>query len=45
MDKPIVSIAKNENIWIAVKSALDLINLPDLMRKINLIKPNVGERN
>lgn len=42
MDKPIVSIAKNENVWIAVKSALDLITLPDLNGKKILLKPNVG---
>lgn len=42
MDKPIVSIARNEDIRIAVKSALDLITLPNLNHKKILLKPNVG---
>ncbi|MFX1392481.1 MAG: DUF362 domain-containing protein [Promethearchaeota archaeon] len=42
MKKPIVSIARNEDITSAVKSALDQLKLPDLTGKTILLKPNVG---
>jgi uncharacterized protein (DUF362 family) len=40
--KPVVSIAQNENITIAVKSALDKIEIPNFSSKNILLKPNVG---
>ena len=40
--KPIVSVARNENITLAVNSCLDQINIPDLTEKTVLLKPNVG---
>ncbi|MFX0070489.1 MAG: DUF362 domain-containing protein [Candidatus Hermodarchaeota archaeon] len=40
--KPIVSVARNENIKIAVKQALDQLILPNLNDKNILLKPNVG---
>lgn len=40
--KPIVSIAHNEDIVYAVNSALDQISIPDLTGKTVLLKPNVG---
>ena len=40
--KPIVSVARNENITLAVNSALDQLELPDLTDKTVLLKPNVG---
>jgi uncharacterized protein (DUF362 family) len=39
---PIVSLARNENIRIAVISCLDHLNIPDLTGKRILLKPNVG---
>ncbi|MBY9007608.1 MAG: DUF362 domain-containing protein [Candidatus Lokiarchaeota archaeon] len=42
MDKPIVSLARNENIELAVIQALDQIKLPNLNNKTILLKPNVG---
>ncbi|TFG20248.1 MAG: DUF362 domain-containing protein [Promethearchaeota archaeon] len=41
-EKPIVSIARNDDIIIAVNSALDQLKLPDLNGKNVLLKPNVG---
>jgi len=40
--KPIVSIAHNEDIASAVKSSLDHLEIPDLAGKTVLLKPNVG---
>lgn len=40
--KPIVSVARNENITLAVNSCLDQIKIPDLTGKTVLLKPNVG---
>ncbi len=40
--KPIVSVARNENITFAVKTCLDQIKIPDLTEKTVLLKPNVG---
>ena len=40
--KPIVSVARNENITLAVKTCLDQIKIPDLTEKTVLLKPNVG---
>ena len=40
--KPIVSVARNEDITQAVNSALDQISIPDLTGKTVLLKPNVG---
>ncbi len=42
MKKPIVSVARNEDITLAVKTSLDAIRLPDLTGKTVLLKPNVG---
>ncbi|MBN1801360.1 MAG: DUF362 domain-containing protein [Candidatus Lokiarchaeota archaeon] len=42
MEKPIVSVAHDENIKNAVIKCLDSINLPDLNDKTILLKPNVG---
>ncbi len=42
MDKPIVSLASNENIELAVIKALDQLKLPNLNNKTILLKPNVG---
>ena len=42
MDKPIVSLASNENIELAVIQALDQLKLPNLNNKTILLKPNVG---
>ena len=42
MDKAIVSLARNENIELAVIQALDQLKLPDLNNKTILLKPNVG---
>ncbi len=42
MEKPIVSVARDENIKNAVRNCLDLIKLPDLNDKTVLLKPNVG---
>ena len=42
MKKPIVSIARNENISSAIKDCLDQLALPDLNSKTVLLKPNVG---
>jgi len=38
----VVSIARNENIVLAVKSCLDQLEIPDLTGKTVLLKPNVG---
>ena len=40
--KPIVSVARNEDITQAVNLTLDQINIPDLTGKTVLLKPNVG---
>ena len=40
--KPIVSVAHNEDITQAVNLALDQISIPDLTGKTVLLKPNVG---
>ena len=40
--KPIVSITRNEDIILAVKSCLDQLKIPDLTGKNVLLKPNVG---
>ncbi len=40
--KPIVSIAKNEEISSAVNNCLDQLEIPDLTGKSILLKPNVG---
>lgn len=42
MKKPIVSVAKNEDIVKAVKTCLDALNIPDLNGATILLKPNVG---
>ena len=42
MKKPLVSIARNENIGLAVNQCLDQIEFPDLTGKNVLLKPNVG---
>lgn len=42
MKKPLVSIARNENIALAVRQCLDQLILPDLSGKRILLKPNVG---
>ncbi|MFO8020391.1 MAG: DUF362 domain-containing protein [Promethearchaeia archaeon] len=42
MNKPIVSLSKNENLEIAVRDSLDQLSLPDLNNKTVLLKPNVG---
>ncbi|MBN1215894.1 MAG: DUF362 domain-containing protein [Candidatus Lokiarchaeota archaeon] len=42
MDKPIVSLARNENIELAVIQALDQLKLPNFNNKTILLKPNVG---
>ena len=42
MDKPIVSLARDENIELAVNKALDQLTLPNLNNKTILLKPNVG---
>ncbi|TFF94613.1 MAG: DUF362 domain-containing protein, partial [Promethearchaeota archaeon] len=42
LEKPLVSLARHEKIEIAVKNALDRLNLPDLQGKRILLKPNVG---
>lgn len=42
MVKPIVSVAHNENITLAVKSCLNQLKIPDLTGKTVLLKPNVG---
>ena len=41
-EKPIVSLARNEDISIAVNTALDQLKLPDFSGKTVLLKPNVG---
>jgi len=41
-EKPIVSVARNEDISLAVISALDQLEIPDLTGKTVLLKPNVG---
>ena len=41
-EKPIVSVARNEDISLAVNSALDQLEIPDLTGKTVLLKPNVG---
>jgi len=41
-EKPIVSVARNKNITLAVNSCLDQIKIPDLTEKTVLLKPNVG---
>ena len=38
----VVSIARNENIALAVNSCLDRLEIPDLTGKTVLLKPNVG---
>ena len=38
----VVSIARNENIALAVNSCLDQLQIPDLSGKTVLLKPNVG---
>lgn len=38
----VVSIARNENITLAVNSCLDKLDIPDLTGKTVLLKPNVG---
>ncbi len=40
--EPIVSITYNENIALAVRIALDQLEIPDLTGKTVLLKPNVG---
>jgi uncharacterized protein (DUF362 family) len=40
--KVLVSIARNENIALAVYSCLDQLDIPDLTGKTVLLKPNVG---
>lgn len=40
--KPVVSVTRNEDIALAVKTALDKISIPDLSGKTVLLKPNVG---
>ena len=42
LGKKIVSVARNENITLAVNSCLDQIKIPDLTGKTVLLKPNVG---
>ena len=42
--KPFVSVARNENITLAVNSCLDQIKIPDLTEKTVLLKPNVGRK-
>jgi uncharacterized protein (DUF362 family) len=42
MNKPFVSIARNDNITEAVKIILDQLEIPDLTGKKILLKPNVG---
>ncbi len=42
MIKPIVSVARNENISLAVKECLSNIEIPPLNGKRVLLKPNVG---
>ncbi len=42
MVKPIVSVAHNKNITLAVKSCLNQLKIPDLTGKTVLLKPNVG---
>jgi len=42
MKKPIVSIAQNDNISLAVKNCLDQLKIPDFNGKTILLKPNVG---
>ncbi|MCP4761654.1 MAG: DUF362 domain-containing protein [archaeon] len=42
MKKPIVSVARNENITTAVEMALDNLKIPNLSGKKILLKPNVG---
>ncbi len=42
MVKPIVSLARDENIEVAVNTALNHLKLPDLHNKTILLKPNVG---
>ena len=41
-EKPVVSVVWNEDITLAVNSALDQLKLPDLTGKTVLLKPNVG---
>ncbi len=40
--RPIVSVARNENITQAVNLVLDQLSIPDLTGKTVLLKPNVG---
>ena len=42
MIKPEVSVARNDNISIAVKSSLDYLKIPNLNGKSVLLKPNIG---
>ncbi|MGV9171378.1 MAG: DUF362 domain-containing protein [Promethearchaeia archaeon] len=42
MNKPLVSLSKNENLEFAVKNCLDRLDLPNLNGKTILLKPNVG---
>lgn len=42
MKKPIVSVARNEDIASAVNSCLDQLEIPNLTGKTVLLKPNVG---
>ena len=41
-EKPVVALARDENISLAVKTCLDHIVLPDMTGKAVLLKPNVG---
>jgi uncharacterized protein (DUF362 family) len=42
INKPVVSLAHNENIGLAVKLCLDQLKIPNLTGKTVLLKPNVG---
>ncbi|MFX1258560.1 MAG: DUF362 domain-containing protein, partial [Promethearchaeota archaeon] len=42
MKKPIVSVARNENITSTVKASLDQLKIPNLTGRSVLLKPNVG---
>ncbi len=42
IDKPIVSVVRNENITSAVSSCLDQLKIPNLTGKNVLLKPNIG---
>jgi len=41
-EKPIVSLARNEDVNLAIKSCLDQLKIPDITGKKVLLKPNVG---